>query len=200
MTKFLLLLLVLITPAASAQVFAPAGKEGVHYFRFIDVKHPRTATQELFDIDLSLYGSLVDVALITHDTIDGTVIPTSMQKYLPPSAWVPFQVGAGGSLSGRLILHAGMSYNVGSLLATSVIGVAGMSSSPTGINIKKFFSEGLSIPGVGDAGFYAGVGIAGAIVQEGHFQGIQAMFPGQGIGPILNNAAKYSLGVTFKPK
>ena len=196
----LLLSAIMLASTAQAQLFAPATKEGVHYFRFMDIKRPQFSTLSLFNMsDFSPYGALADAALITHSTADGTLVPAKLQGILPPAAWVPLQVGIGGSLANRVILHFGTSYNVGSALATSVIKVSGLSTSPTAVAIRNLLSQGLDI-GSGELGFFAGVGFAGELVKDGHFQSVAGMFPGRGIGPILQGASKYSLGLIFKPK
>jgi len=171
------------------------------YFRPIDIHRPQMAAVTLLNVsDRALYGSLVDVALITHSTVDGTIIPAFLREYVPPAAWTPLQLGVGGSLSGNMLMHIGSSYNIGAALATSIIRIAGQSATPAGKGIAALFSDGLALGGAGTAGFYMGIGIAGMPVVDGHFQSLPAMFPGQGIGPLLQNASKYSLGLTFRCK
>jgi len=197
----LLALLALLVTPAGAQVLAPAGKPGVHYLRWMDIRHPQIAALTLFNLnDRAMFGGLADVAIITHSTLDGTMIPKTLQPYVPPAAWVPLQAGVGGNLSSRVIVHLGSSYNVGWTLATSIVKIAGLSTSPTGEAVKQLFSDGMELGDAGTLGFYVGIGMAANVVDDGHFQSVKAMFPGQGLGPVLQNAAKYSLGLSFKPK
>jgi len=201
MMKLLVALLIFAAPASANTVIGFSGSEGTRYLRTLDIRHPQFAVVSLFNVrDRAVYGALTDVALLTHSTADGTLVPKALQGVLPPSAWVPLQAGIGGSLSNRVIIHLGTSYNVGSTLASSIVTISGLSYNPTAQAIKKLMSDGLEIGKAGDLGFYVGIGLAGELVSDGHFQSIKGMFPGEGFGDILQNASKYSIGLTFRPK
>ena len=170
------------------------------YFRMIDLKHPQTDNSLVYAMSNGAFvGGVTDVALITHSNGDGSIIPERLQKWgFAPEPWVPLQVGIGGELSGNAFMHVGASANVSAFVAGTIINMIGGLSNPTAKAIGKFFTDGLEVAGAGTFGFSAGVGIDGGFVHEGHFQSVKAMFPGRGLGQILENASAYSIGVAWQ--
>jgi hypothetical protein len=202
MKKLIVALLVLTAAPASAgnRVIGYSKSEGSRYFRLLDPMRPELSAASLFNVkDGEFYGGVTDLAVITHDTADGTIIPEKLQGLLPPAAWTPLKVGVGGSLSNRVVIDIGMSYNVGATLATSIIKICGLTENPTAVTIRDLMVKGLDT-GKGDLGFELGIGVGGDLVSEGHFQSFKNMFPGEGIKDILHSSAKYSIGLTFRPK
>jgi len=170
------------------------------YFRLIDIKHPQTDNSLVYAMKNGAFvGGVTDIALITHANADGSIIPASLQRLgLAPEPWVPLQVGIGGELSGNAFMHIGASANVSAFVAGSIIKMCGGLSNPTAKAIGKFMTDGLTLPGGSTLGFSAGIGIDGGFVHEGHFQSFNAMFPGRGLGQILENASAYTIGLAWQ--
>jgi hypothetical protein len=178
---------------------APAVAEASPYLRPIDINHPQTGAVSLYRVrDRSFLAGVADLALVTHSNADGSLVPTPLQKYIAPEPWVPLQIGFGGSVTKNAYIHLGTSYNVGAQLASSIIKLTGTSANPTARAVTDFLGDGLVLSGGSTLGFAAGVGLAGQIVEDGHFQNVRAAFPGCGPGAILENAAAYSLGLAWK--
>jgi len=193
MKKMLTLLAVIFMAKASAQA--------TPYFRLMDVHHVQTDAITLFAVNDSRFvGAVTDVALITHVNADGSLIPQKLQDIgLIPEPWVPLQVGLGGDIHTNALIHMGSSVNVSAFVAGSAIKICGGIKNPTAKAIADFMTTGLDLgQEYGVVGFSAGIGVAGNIVNNGHFQSAKAMFPGQGIGEILKNASTYSLGLAWK--
>lgn len=90
----------------------PAVSLASPYFRFIDPNHPQISAGALFDNhNLKNTQAVTDVAIIMHSQKDGSIIPESWQKFVPPEAWTPLQIGGGGN-SGSYMVNAGASYNL----------------------------------------------------------------------------------------
>ena len=177
----------------------PCSANAGPYLRIADLKHPQTDAVSLYRMrDRSFLAGVTDIGLITHSNEDGTLVPESLRKWISPEPWVPLQIGFGGSVTGNAFIHFGTSYNVGAQLASSIVKLTGQSSNPTAKAITDFMGAGLVLPGGSVLGFAAGIGLAAQPVEDGHFQSVRAMLPGRGIGPILENASAYSLGLAWK--
>lgn len=171
------------------------------YFRPIDIHHTQTDAINLFKLSDGQYiGSVVDLALVTHSNADGSIIPQKLQDIgFLPEPWVPLQVGFGGNVHQNALIHLGASANVSAFVAGSIIKACGGISGPKAKAVADFMTTGLDLGAkYGIIGFSAGIGIAGNIVTDGHFQSLRAMFPKQGFGENLKNSSAYSLGLAWK--
>lgn len=199
MTKMLLSLVVLLacslpTMAQDPAVPVPAKK----YFRPMDPAHIQQDAIGLYAVrDRSFLGGVTDIALLTHSSKDGSIIPERLQEWIAPENWVPLQIGFGGDITKNALMHVGASYNVGGQLAHFIVKATGSSETGVGKGINQVFQDGLTLPNGSNIGFALGLGLAASVVKEGHFQSVMAMFPGQGLGPILTGASCYSLGARW---
>ena len=183
------------TPTVSkAFWFFPAG-----YFGFVGQGNIQSDVLSVYQVrSRSLIGAQTDIALVTHSTAT-TVMPAFLRgKGVPSIPWC-LAAGGGGSLTGNAFINLNVSVNWTSVIATTIVGYTGRSSSPVAAGVTDFFTQGLALPGgAGTLGFAGGLGLGGQIVNEGHFQNFAAAFPGRGPGAILENAAVYTLGLSWK--
>lgn len=179
-----------ITDLEKASQPAPPAK---HYFRLLNPHHlvigagfliaPKTPLQT---------SSVVDLALITHSTQDGTIIPQSWQDWLPPESWVPLQVGFGGSFAGDAVGAIGTSANIAPIVASTLLHGVDKSSSGAAQAVKT------ALAGSDNGGIRLGGEVAGQICKGGTLQSAKEAFPGRGIGEILGNAARVDFGYAWK--
>ena len=111
--KTLVALLMLACSVVSAQPYQ--GQKPVFppgYFHYMDPSNPQISAGALFDPrgDITRTQAVTDIAIVTHSTTDGSIIPASWQSYIPPEAWVPLQIGGGGT-GGNYIINVGSSVN-----------------------------------------------------------------------------------------
>ncbi len=131
------------------------------------------------------------VAVLTHDTADGSIIPWAWQPLLPPEDWA-VAFGGGGSFKGEAIISGSLTFNVAPQIAALAF-KAVSASSPLWVQNVKAFAEGSANPSLRlGAGFY------GTVVHEGHFQSFAAAFPGSGIVDIMNRSKRVEVGVAWK--
>lgn len=162
------------------------------YFRPIDPHHMIVGAGFLVAPHDPLNTTAVtDLALITHSTADGTIIPESWQSIIPPESWVPLQVGFGGSFSGAATLSLGASANVAPVLAATLFRAVDKNSNGLAVATKT------ALAGSPQGGIRLGLALAGQAANEGHFQSLNAMFPGRGIGAIVGNAYRVSFGYAW---
>lgn len=177
-----ILSLVLLSMSASANP----------YFRPIDPNHPQVGAGFLISPKDPIKTMAVsDLALITHSTKDGTIIPDSWQGIIPPESWVPLQVGLGGSFSGSATIAPGASANLAPIIAANLLRGVDHSSSGAAQAVKT------ALVGSGQGYVRLGGALAGDIVNEGHFQSLKAAFPGRGVGEIFGNAARIDFGYSW---
>ena len=164
-----------------------------HYLRLMDIGNPIIGAGFLVspkELDKT-YG-VSDVALVTHSTADGTLLPSFIQPYLPPMAWVPLHAGFGGSFRKEIIFDLGTSMNISPALAATIMRGIGTSSQPWLRAVKKAFECS------GDVSVRIGGSLAGHLIKNGVFQSGKEMFPGRGIGEILGNASMLNFGMAWK--
>lgn len=162
------------------------------YFRLIDPSHPIIGAGLLIAPKDPLNTvAITDLALITHSTADGTIIPKSWQQILPPESWVPLQIGFGGSLRGDAVIAPGTSANIAPVLAAALL--HGVDSNSAGW--ARAFKSALT--GQGPGQLRLGGAMQGSLVKGGVFQSAKEMFPGRGIGEILGNAARIDVGYAW---
>lgn len=120
------------------------------YFRFAgsESKGPFSGGWDVDAGDISAFSNgeqygVTDVALITHSTKDGTIIPQSWQKYIAPEDWVPLQIGGGGSFQGSAIINFGSSVNLAPQVFTPLFNALG-SSKPWVNQLRSVLTEGYS--------------------------------------------------------
>jgi len=112
------------------------------YFRPLDISHPQVSAGAIFSAQgIQQSVGVTDLALITHSTADGSIIPASLQKWIAPEDWVPLQIGAGGSFSGSAIINVGASVNVAPQIASLAIEGLGKSSSATAKALEAALSS-----------------------------------------------------------
>ncbi|MDE2020747.1 MAG: hypothetical protein KGJ13_10460 [Patescibacteria group bacterium] len=124
---------------AEASVFYASASP---YFRPLDISHPQVSAGAIWSLNgVKQSVGVTDLALITHSTHDGSIIPASLQKYVAPEDFVPLQVGAGGSFTGQAIINVGASVNVAPQIASLALAGLGKSSSPTAATLEKVLSS-----------------------------------------------------------
>lgn len=181
-TIFSLLLLLACIPASATP-----------YFRPIDPNHPQVGAGFLISPKDPIKTMAVsDLALITHSTKDGTIIPDNWQSLIPPESWVPLQIGLGGSFTGSATIAPGMSANLAPIVAANLLRGVDGNSSGVAQAIKT------ALVGSGQGYIRLGGALAGDIVNDGHFQSLKAAFPGRGIEEIIGNAARINVGYAWK--
>jgi len=112
------------------------------YLRPIDISHPQVSAGAIFSASgIKQSVGVTDLALITHSTADGSIIPASLQKWIAPEDWVPLQLGAGGSFSGSAIVNVGSSVNIAPQIAALAIKALGKSSSPSAKSLQAVLSS-----------------------------------------------------------
>lgn len=180
--KHALLALLLAAPAAASP-----------YFRPIDLRHPQVGAGFLIAPKSPLDTEAVtDVAIITHSTRDGSIIPAAWQSFLPPESWVPLQLGLGGSLRGNATAEAGTSANLAPQLAALALRGVDQASSGFLAAVKT------ALTGSGQGSVRIGVSLAGQLVRDGVWQSPRAMFPGQGFAEIVGNSARLNVGAAWQ--
>lgn len=184
--RVLVLVLVILSACAVRAMAKP-------YFRLIDLKHPVISAGFLISPKaLDKTAGVTDVALVTHSSEDGTILPEFVLKYMPPVDWVPLAVGGGGDLRSNAVMDVGTSLNVSPAMAALLMRGIGAGSSPWAQAIKKAFECS------GTTSIHLGVSLGGDLVKNGVFQSAKDMFPGQGIGEIVGNAAMLNFGVAWR--
>jgi hypothetical protein len=174
--------------AASASVASAAP-----YFRLLDPAHPQVGAS--FLISPKSPGATIgvtDVALVTHSPADGTVIPDAWRPYVPPVAWTPLQLGAGGSLRGDAIVAPGTSANLAPAVAALLLRGVGASSSGWAQALQA------ALTGTGPGQIRLGVAFAGLAVRNGTIQSAKEAFPGRGLGEIVGNSARLDCGAAWR--
>jgi len=174
-------------------LLSPAVCQAAPYFRPINFSHPEiSAGFAIAPKDLESTTGITDLALITHSSKDGTIIPEALQKYVPPISWAPLTIGFGGSFRQEVVLDIGTSANVSPALASLLL--RGVDSSTTGwaAAIKRAL-EGESRGQVG-----LGVSLGGSWVKDGTFKSMKQMFPGSGFCEIVGNSARLSVNGGWK--
>ncbi len=162
------------------------------YFRLMDPSHIHQSAALLLDPNgVQPSVAVTDIAIITHSTADGSIMPVSCRATLcPPEDWVPLEIGGGGSLHAA-VLHIGASVNVapqlGALAFKSV-----STSSPGWLQSVKAAALGQN-----GNGFRLGGGLLGNIVKDGVVQSAKETFPGQGVLDIIKQSGRISVGYSW---
>lgn len=165
------------------------------YFRLLDVH----AIQQSASIDIDPNGKvptsgITDIAIMTHSTADGTIMPAFCRNSWCPPENHAFTLGGGGNvgftngkLQGNSVMSGGWTVNAApQLLGWAVQGI-GNASAPWLQGLK---SQILSSNG---NGLRIGYSLDGNLVNNGTFIWKQ-IFPGQGFGDILKNASRIKVG------
>ena len=171
-----------------------------HYFRLLDPHHLVVSLGTLYDLHgVAPLTYITDVALITHSTADGSIIPAAWQRLgIQAEDWVPLQVGAGGSakvsgghLSGNALVAFGTAGNVCPLVLGWAVNNIG-ASAPLGFQIAKaaITGDGSTYPKV-----RLGYVFQGQAIKDGVFQSVKEAFPGRGALGILNQAGRFEMSV-----
>lgn len=162
------------------------------YLRLFDPAHPQVGAGLLISPKTpSRTLAVTDIALVTHSTADGTIIPESWQPFLPPMAW-GLQLGVGGSFTGEATIAPGLSANLAPALAALALSKVDGQSAAWAQALKTALS------GSSQGQLRIGGALAGIVAKEGHFQSAKAAFPGRGVGEILGNAARVDVGYAWK--
>jgi hypothetical protein len=160
------------------------------YFRF----RPTAGAGLIFaPQDPSNSGGVTDLALWTHSTKDGSIMPSFLRPYLPPIAWAPLQIGQGGSFNGDYIVTAGGSMDFSPALAHLLM--KGVDSRGSGFlpGLKAALesqSQGLQ--------FRLGIVFAGSLVRGGTWQPLNQAFPGSGLPDIAYRAMRFNVGPAWE--
>lgn len=162
------------------------------YFRLIDPSHPHFGAGFLISPkDPTNTAGITDLAIITHSTADGTIIPATWQTIIPPESWVPFQIGFGGSFKGEAVVAPGTSANIAPIIASLTLRGVDQNSAGWARAVKT------ALMGTSGGGVRLGGSLAGVMVREGHFQSFKAAFPGQGFAEIVSNSARIDVGYAW---
>ncbi len=163
------------------------------YFRPIDPHHlqygagflisPRTPQKT---------AGVTDIALITHSSTDGSIIPDAWQGYLPPESWTPLQVGVGGSFTGDALIGLGTSANIAPVVAGVLLHGVDASSNGWAAATKT------ALLGQSSSSIRLGVALAASVIQGGRFQNAKSSLPGEGFAEIVSNAARLDVGWAWK--
>lgn len=174
---------------------APPKAESHPYFRLFDAAHLQKGAGFLISPkDPKATFGIVDVALVTHSTSDGTLCDrvNPSRSWCIPESWVPLQLGLGGSFNGEATVAPGTSANLSPIIAATVLRGIDKNSSGWAQAVKAAFQA------ENGSGLRLGGALAGVAVRQGHFQSAKAAFPGRGIGEILGNAARVDVGYSWK--
>ena len=168
----------------------PPAKPVSHpYFRPLDPAHIQQSLGMLYDPSgVNNSAGVTDIALITHSTKDGSIIPESWQGILPPENWSPLSIGFGGSLRGDAIVGLGASINVAPQLGALALRGVDENSPEWAKAIKNAFL------GNGNGSIRIGWAEVGTVVKAGVFQSGKEAFPGQGPLDILRRAGRVEVG------
>lgn len=208
---------VVVTPAATptpitevvASVAAPTvapiiGPATKHYFRLLDPHHLQMSAGTLYDLHgLAPVTYVTDLALVTHSTKDGSIIPSKWQQLgLAAEDWTPLQLGAGGSakivggrLTGNAVVAGGTSFNACPwLLGWAVKGIGSNPSVPLQVVKAAIVGNGTTYPKL-----RLGYVLLGNIIVDGTMQSAKEAFPGSGVVDIVNRAGRLeaALGWNF---
>lgn len=175
--------------------FSSGGAWANPYLRLFDTH----AIQQSVSLDIDPTGRksnsvLTDIAVVTHSTADGTIMPAFCRSSWCPPEDHAFTLGGGGNvgftngkLQGNSVISVGWTANVApQLLGWAVMGI-GNSSAPW---LQAVKSQILSSNG---NGIRLGGGLDGNLVNNGTFIWKQIL-PGQGLGEIIKNAWRIKIG------
>lgn len=170
-------------------MFAPSSLWASPYFRRISADNIQQSAGFLYDPrGIESTVGVSEVALITHSTRDGSLIPREWWSWIPPEDWSPLAIGGGGSLEGNAVIDASASVNlapqIGALLLKGVT-----STSPRWLQVTKGALLGSSVGKV-----RIGWAAAGNVVRDGVFQSFKEAFPGRGPIGILREASRIEVG------
>jgi hypothetical protein len=174
---------------------APAGANP--YFRFMGMKdgtlHPTVgAGISINPNDLSDSVAVPsDLAIITHSVDDGTIIPDALQKYFPPTAWTPFSIWYGGSLSGKAVGGYGTSLNVSPAISALLLSKVSSASSGWAGALKK------ALDGSSSTQIRLGYALSGTMLDSGKVLPVKDMFPGQGLPDIIKRGSRLMVGAAW---
>ncbi len=169
-------------------LFAAARSEAA-YFRLLDPRHIQQSAAMLYDpagLDNSM--GVTDIAIITHSTLDGSIVPERLQGYLPPEDWSPLALGFGGSLRGDAVVSAGASVNIAPQIGAMLLKAVDSNSPQWAQVIKGAFL------GSGNGKLRIGWAEMGTAVKAGVFQSAKEAFPGRGALDILHRAGRIEVG------
>lgn len=168
------------------------------YFRLIDPSHPIVSAGVLFDPkDIMNTGVITNIALVTHSTRDGTIVPDKYQGILAPEDWVPVQVG-GGYAAGNGVISAGTSVNLAPAVASALLRKVNASSSPILQGAKQALSCGYSTASGSNIGFAFGPTLVAFPIRNGVILPINKWTDGSGFGRIVNNALRWQVQGAWK--
>lgn len=146
-----------------ALAFGPRAAFAAPYFRPIDPAAPQIGARLLLDPRaIKNSAGVSDIALVTHSTADGSIIPGAWRGIIAPEDWTPLEIGGGGSFSGNGIIDAGASANIAPQLA-GILAKVGCSGAAC-LAIQSVMNSNYAKSGLG---FSAGPAWAAQIVQNG---------------------------------
>lgn len=194
------------TAADSAPIAAPAvapvivGASTGHYFRWLDPHHLLVSAGTLYDLSgVEPVSYVTEVALVTHSTTDGSIIPPALQRAgILAEDWTPVQVGFGGSakvVGGRLTGNALTTFGTAGNVCPWVFGWAVShidASSPPALQIVKaaVVGDGTSSPKL-----RLGYDLEAHAISGGTFQSAKEALPGRGVLDIARRASRFEVSV-----
>lgn len=192
--KKIIVMALLALPYPAHAAFLCSDPAKTCYFRPIDFGNIHQSASSLIDPhDPGATTALVtDIAVFTHDTKDGSIIPEGARGFLPPEDWA-FAVGGGGSLQKDFIVDANFTVNVAPQVGAAVFAKVG-SGSPPWLQGTKALFLGTSQYGQVRLGW----ALAGNIVKGGVFQSACEAFPGAGILDIFNRGSRAVVGYSWE--
>jgi hypothetical protein len=169
-----------------------------HYVRLVDLGHVQQSASVLYSPSNRFPAAgVTDVCVAPHSTADGSIIPQSLWKWLPPEDFCAFEVGAGGQWSpqqhGNAVVDAGLSVNV----APQVLGWTTAAITPSSERWLQVYKGAVTAAPGSNVNIRLGVGEEAHVVNGGLIA-VNQMLPGRGIGDILNKNLVLKAGVAWK--
>lgn len=190
MKKLLVILLALSPISVSAQNANGSNP----YFQVIGFGAPiKQSVSTLLDPNqVKENVAVTDIALITHSSTAGTIMPSFCRDtWCPPESWSPLAIGGGADASGNKVINIDSTVNLSPQLAALIL-LKVTSSSPAWLRVIKD-----SMMGNSPVNLRIGWGELGYATKNGVFQSAKEAFPGAGAVEILKNAGRIDVGLAW---
>lgn len=191
--SFVCRMAVLVSLIVALAAVAPRASFAGAYFRGFDPNNIHQSAGFLLDTHANgdPVAGVTDIALITHSTADGSIIPVTLQKWLPPENWSPLSVGAGANFKVDGVIDLGSSINVAPQIGALFLAAVDSSSAPWLQAVKGSL--------LGNLPLQTRIGYAEVlrVARAGTILPPDQMLPGRGLGDILNRAGRVNLGVAW---
>ncbi len=161
---------------AGLMIFPNVALAGGPYFRLVGKDNYHVYDGALFSAKggLDATQNTTVLALATHSTADGSILPDSWVKAGYAETWTPFVIG-GSEGGGHGTLNFGPLVNVGPQIQQLIFDVLSTVAPDAFPNAKTFLVNNKA-SGKADITFSAGVMLNCDLVQNGHFVNAKAAF------------------------